>query len=591
MKKTTLSLILILLGTAGLIYLGASLRRVTRGPLPAAVTVTLPASPAVPTFSTPEPATVLDDLRVRQAIAYCTDRSELIRAVYPFLEDTKPFVMDSFLSSSHPFYAGSDPHFQHYPYDPGKGRDLLESAGWMLSEGASYRVNANGEELQLTITATDAIFRKTWVPVFIEQMQDCGLHLEASHLKAEQFFSADGTLAQREFEITAFARIVETHPDLQIFSCGGIPSPVNEFTGENFSGWCNQVVEQALARAEGRVEKEALQSAVRTIQFEYARDLPGLPLFQRVDVSATVADVRNFEPLPSQVYTWNAAEWEIPGRDVIVIGERSEPAGLHPLDNSWINQTVRVLIEGMDFIQRDFDYQPVTLKRFPTLENGGATINASGQLVVTYEFIDGLIWSDGTPVSRQDYQLAYEVLCNPEAAGEYNSIPQTCGQITSVDFVNNTTYTVTYVPGYRDPEYFLPPISRQPAHRLTEDGRRLADVPPAYWTWLAEVNNNPIGIGPYVLKSWEYGEEMVFTFNPYYYGGPPATPTISIRFIPQQEIEDHLLRGIIDIADSSSLWIGSVSEVLLQAQVEGRVRLYYVPNITYEQLEFRLAGR
>lgn len=584
MKRYTLQAILILLGLAGLTYLGLSLGR--------SVPVTPTAVPASPTSSPlPQPQAILDDLRVRQVIAHCTDRSEIIRAVYPWLEDTRLFEMDSFLPPNHPFYAGDNPDFQRYPYDPEKGRVLLESAGWTLPSGAEVRVNAEGDELQLTVTTTSAEFRKTWVAIFVEQMKSCGLGVVANHIPAEQFYEEGGALSQRDFEIAAIARVVSAQPEFLSFSCNNIPSPANEFIGENYAGWCNAVVEESIAQAGSSMESDIHQRAIRTIQIESARDLPSLILFQRMDVSATNAAMQNFIPLPSQVYTWNAAEWSIPGRDVIVIGERSEPAGLHPLDDSYVNAVVRALIDGVDYIQRDYAYQPVTLKRFPTLENGEATFNADGQLVVTYEFIDDLTWSDGVPVTSADYQLAYEALCNPEAAGEYLYVSQRCEQIASVDFTSDTAYTVTYITDYRDREYFLPPIGRQPAHRMTEDGRPLGEVPASYWTWLVEVNNNPIGIGPYVLQSWVYGEQMTFTVNPHYFGKSPATPTIIIKLIPQDEVESYLLRGLIDLADSTSFWSGELSPAVLQAQSVGKVRLYFVPAAIYEQFDFRLTVR
>ena len=40
-----------------------------------------------PSFSTPHP--ILSDVRVRQAIAYCTNRPELIASVYPWLPEEK----------------------------------------------------------------------------------------------------------------------------------------------------------------------------------------------------------------------------------------------------------------------------------------------------------------------------------------------------------------------------------------------------------------------------------------------------------------------------------------------------------------------
>lgn len=110
---------------------------------------------------TPEPFTaphpILSDVRVRRAIAHCTDRARLFRAAYPGLTDTAPFEADSFIPREHWAYA---PDIARYPFDPATGGALLEEAGWALADGAEYRSNANGDELALTLTTTDAQFRQ-----------------------------------------------------------------------------------------------------------------------------------------------------------------------------------------------------------------------------------------------------------------------------------------------------------------------------------------------------------------------------------------------------------------------------------------------
>ncbi|RMD77359.1 MAG: peptide ABC transporter substrate-binding protein, partial [Chloroflexi bacterium] len=108
-------------------------------------------------YTTPHP--ILSDLRVRQAIAYCTNRPELIQSVYPYLapEQQQELLMDTFLPKAH--WAAAKENITTYPFDPEKGKALLEEAGWTLPQGASVRVNANGEPLSLSFTTTNAQFR------------------------------------------------------------------------------------------------------------------------------------------------------------------------------------------------------------------------------------------------------------------------------------------------------------------------------------------------------------------------------------------------------------------------------------------------
>ena len=71
---------------------------------------------------------------VRQALAYCIDRAELIASVYPYVEDSGSLQMDSFLPKTHWAYGG--PYTDLPQYDPAAGKTLLDEAGWMCPEGA-----------------------------------------------------------------------------------------------------------------------------------------------------------------------------------------------------------------------------------------------------------------------------------------------------------------------------------------------------------------------------------------------------------------------------------------------------------------------
>lgn len=84
--------------------------------------------PAVPSFSTPHP--ILGDLRVRQALAYCTDKVSLVAAAYPLNppDQNAKLPMNTFIPSSHWAYAG-DANITIYPFDQAAGQALLDQAG------------------------------------------------------------------------------------------------------------------------------------------------------------------------------------------------------------------------------------------------------------------------------------------------------------------------------------------------------------------------------------------------------------------------------------------------------------------------------
>lgn len=353
--------------------------------------------------------------------------------------------------------------------------------------------------------------------------------------------------------------------------------------------------------------------------------------------------LENFEPTDDGLHTWNAAQWRIPGQATLVIGEDAEPAALHWFEPDYVAGVIRTLVTGRDVIQRQSEYQPVLLTRLPTLENGGAAetmvtvkagdsvvdwsgdvatlqpgvwmrdaegrkvVYAGGelstrQLVVTYEFVDGLTWSDGAPVSQADYELAYRAMCDPavRGAGPFSAARPdpfpACDEIAGVEFLGDAAYRVTWKPGFsgarlngRDRPYFLPPFSRVPAHQVLDDGRRLAEAPPAQWFHFDAVKRRPLGVGPYRVQAWVNGQSLTLTANPHYFQGPPATPRIVVRFLEHDRVIRALIAGEVDVVDWETLGPDDVGAFqLTQAQAAGQVRLVLAPASAWEQLDFAL---
>ena len=187
-------------------------------------------------FTTPHP--ILSDLKVRQAIAYCTDRKALIKSVYPFLDDANQakLLMDTNIPSvSWAAYDG--PEVQKYPFDADKGKALLADAGWTDPDGDGVLNNAAGDSLSLHFTTTSAAFRQTWGAVFVSNMADCGIQIIPLYAPASWWFGSTTGLRRRDFELGAFAWVGESDPKGQtLYACNQIPFPDNGWAGQNYDG-------------------------------------------------------------------------------------------------------------------------------------------------------------------------------------------------------------------------------------------------------------------------------------------------------------------------------------------------------------------
>lgn len=588
-------------------------------------------------FTTPHP--ILGDVRVRQAIAYCTNREELINSVYPWLpeEERANLIMHTSIPRiSWAAYYGDE--VQKYDFDPEKGAALLDEAGWTLPEGDTQRYNEAGDPLTLKFTTTSAEFRKTWGAVFTQQMANCGIQILPLYTPGSWWFGSNSGLRHRDFELGAYAWVGESDPKGQtLYACNQIPLPTNGWAGQNYMGWCNQTASDAINAANNSLVREERQEQYKIFQIEFAKDMVSLPVFQRAEGNAATKDLINFKPSATEYYTWNYYEWErADGGDTLVLALSQEPSSMWSIiESSAVQRTVAWLVFDYGSLgaasQVDYDFQE-RLFKLSTVESGLSVINevevkegdpvvdfsgtptdADGnlltlvpglkvkqsdgtdveftggtvkmnQLVVTYQTAEGLTWSDGTPVSKADFELAYKIDCDPAIGAVDYSI---CQSIQSVDFTSDSEYVVTYKPGYMAALSFLAPIGMYPAHQVLSDGRVLADVPSTEWSSLPEIAETPMGVGGYVITNWEKGVKMELEENPYYYKGPLKIKKIVVVFVPDtQQAVAQLLTGDVDVVGSETLGAGPEVQTVLDNQ--DKLQVLIEASATWEHIDMNL---
>lgn len=582
-------------------------------------------------FTTPHP--ILSDVRNRQGIAYCANREELIASVYPWIEDKSSLQMDTFIPKSH--WAYTQPS-ESYAFDLEKGQALFTEAGWTLAEGATFRTNEAGDEMQLKFTTTTAQFRQTWAAVFEANMAACGLRVLRFHVPASWWFGDTTGLARRDFELGAFAWVGQADPGgVALYACDQIPLPENGWVGQNGMGWCNEAASNGIKLANNTLNKQERIDNYAIVQEEFAKDMVSLPLFNRANVFAHNPTLTGFSITPGEQFlTWNIQDWEIPGQDTLVFAFTQEPASLFALvESAQVAAIATNLVYGQGIATANYDFQPVLYKQLPSLENGGAVMNevdvkegdvivdANGdvgplsagmkvlnsagetveftggmvkmnQLVITGELLDGITWSDGTPVTAADLELSDKIACDKEsgATSFFN-----CDRTASIEYPNGTTAVYTLVPGYQPPLYFTfvpgafgaPTV--YPSQRVLSDGRKLADVPAAEWATLPEIAESPMGYGPYMVTGWEKGQSMSFAANPNFILGAPKTPNLIITFVADtNQAVAQLLTGDVDILDDTTLGAGSEVQTVIDAAKEGKVITLIEPSATWEHIDMNM---
>ena len=574
-------------------------------------------------YTTPDP--ILSDVKVRQAIALCSDRAGAIKSVYPFVTDQKALLMDTFLTKTHWAYGG--PYLPDLSYNPDKGKALLDEAGWKLAKpDDTYRTNKNQETLAVKFTTTDAQFRQTWSAVVEQSLKGCGIQLLRNFVPASWWFGSTSGLQRRDFQLGAYAWVGEADPKGQtLYACNQIPLPSNNWVGQNYMGWCNKTASDAVIAANNTLNKDERKKFYNIVQQEFVKDMVSLPMFNRVEAEAWGNNFLGLKPDPTEYGTASVEQWSLKNNKTsLVIGFSQEPPSMYAIaESAAVQREVNDLVFGRGYTQFSYDYQP-WLFELSTLENKLATNNmvdvkagdmvwntenkpeklAKGtkiivkgaeltydgasalqlpQLVVTYKMKNPLTWSDGQPVVAADLELGYKQDCNKDSGALDFTI---CDATQKAEF-SDTGAVVTYLPGYQASLYFLgPAFSIYPAHEVLKDGRKLADVPAKEWSTLPEIAEKPMGYGPYILKEWNKGQNIKLTVNPNYKPAPKIKDITIVIIADTNQAKAQLLSGDVDWLEKATL--GADFGDLITAGKAGKIGIQVIASPTWEHIDFNL---
>ncbi|MCU0480486.1 MAG: ABC transporter substrate-binding protein [Anaerolineae bacterium] len=236
----------------------------------------------------------------------------------------------------------------------------------------------------------------------------------------------------------------------------------------------------------------------------------------------------------------------------IVIGWEQEPSQLSPAsDMAFASYMTNFYQRGhVEFYGNNAEITPLMITEIPTVENGMVVTTDAGATQVTYTLREGMLWSDGTPITSADCLVGHR-LYSDESTGSFQRGTY-LEQVASVEAVDDFTFVMTYKAAFPDYLVDATPQCGWPAHILNpllDAGTQLQDMPfmsPAGATSF-------VGYGPYVISEWRVGEQVTFSRNPNWGNNPweqaPAIDNIVTRFIfDASQMRNALEVGDIDMA-------------------------------------------
>ncbi len=243
----------------------------------------------------------LDDVRVRQALAYAIDKTKLTTdltygSATPADQDLPPFMW------------AHAKGVMRYPFDLAKARALLHDAGWTPGPDGVMEKNGKRLTLQITYNGSNATRRRAVVSVQ-SMLRALGVAAEVKPYIASLLFAPygmGGILQTGRYDLAWDGWVSGIDPDnSSMFLCSARPP-----NGNNTSFYCKAEMDAAQAVALTHFAIPVRTAAYANIEALLARDQPVIPVWWPRQIQPINPDFAHFTPNPV-TESWNAYQWEI----------------------------------------------------------------------------------------------------------------------------------------------------------------------------------------------------------------------------------------------------------------------------------------
>jgi len=249
-----------------------------------------------------------EDARVRQAVTMCTDRQGMVESLFSGRSE----VAYAYTPATHPVYPSD---LTEWPYDVAAANTLLDQANYRdLDRDGTRQDPITKTPFHITLGIdTDNELRLRAAQMFAEDMADCGIEVELLPRPAVDWFSPEGPLFRRRFDLVQFPWLTGLTPSCGLYLTAAIPSAGNGWLGNNVTGWANPAFDDACGAAltsffgaEPYVTHH--QEALRL----FTEAMPAIPLFWHPKIAASRPEVRHFAPNVTQASElWNLYEIDL----------------------------------------------------------------------------------------------------------------------------------------------------------------------------------------------------------------------------------------------------------------------------------------
>jgi ABC-type transport system substrate-binding protein len=248
------------------------------------------------------PANALDQLAVRQGLAYATDRA----AVASIGSGGASAAADSWFAPSSQLHAQTADAVPRMPFDINLAQRRLADAGWALNANRELRSGATGERFEIEIRAapvnagdkTTAHIASTW--------QLVGAQAQPVVVSPAQATNSEYRATFPGVQITGNST---ENFYTTIFDSRNVAGPENRWVGSNAAGYVDPTIDTLYRRIATTIEPDARLVLHKSLLSRLLGDAVVVPLWWTHAPTLVAGSVRGVRGLMHGTNAWNIFEW------------------------------------------------------------------------------------------------------------------------------------------------------------------------------------------------------------------------------------------------------------------------------------------
>ncbi len=201
---------------------------------------------------------------------------------------------------------------------------------------------------------------------------------------------------------------------------------------------------------------------------------------------------------------------------------------------------------------------PWLAQEIPTVENGGVSEDMTS---ITWKLKEGLLWSDGTPVTAEDVVFSWEYCLHPDMG--CNALSWFT-DVEKVEALDDLSVKITF--SIPKPYPYGPFVG---AESPIIQKAQFQDCMGARAQECTEQNFNPVGTGPYKVKEFRANDVVVYEINEYY--RDPNKPFFKEVVFKGGGDAASAARAVLETGEVDYAWNVQVEQqILAQMELAGK---------------------